>query len=283
LATNSGGAFFEGTTESLTDSYGAIREAIHNVWTLDFSCPNCNRDGESYRLQANLSDNERVLSDGQAIRLLPSAALETTRKPGARVSDPGAEAKTSIQPDAAEPKSSAGSTWSWFWLVLPLLAAVAAGWLVWQRRSHETAVPEPEPDDLPAIEPLATPTYTTESGIVTNRPPRPAKLRVVRLLVVRGKKPGQQYSVTLLEKAVVGARSTCDCVLFDEPGVAPEQFELYQTDGQVFIKNLSEGNPTLIDGLPIESQHRIQSEALVGTHSFIVRVIFGEGRATAQF
>ena len=97
-----------------------------------------------------------------------------------------------------------------------------------------------------------------------------------------GSKPGKQYSLTLLEKAVVGARSTCDCVLVDEPGVSPEQFELYQMDGHVFIRSLDTDNPTLVDGLPTESPHRIQSEALVGTRDFIVRIIFGEGRATAR-
>ena len=114
-------------------------------------------------------------------------------------------------------------------------------------------------------------------------PPRPPKLRMVRLVVVRGQQPGKQYSLTLLERAVVGTRSTCDCVLIEEPGVGAEQFELLQIDGNVYIRNLgTQANPTLMDGLPIEDKQRIQSEALVGTRDFIVRVIFGEGRATAR-
>lgn len=282
LATNSGGAFFEGSTDTLTDAYGAIREAIHNVWVLEFSCADCKRDGESYRLQVNLSDGERVLSDGQAIRLLPSAAPVEAREPKDQRLEPDDETEAASETLASQPATSAASGWNWLWLTLPLLAALAGGWLVWNRRSPAAITPETDLDALPPVEPVAAPTFTTADGLVTSRPPRPVKLRVVKLIVVRGQKQGKQYNVTLLDKAVVGARSTCDCVLYDEPGVSPEQFELCQIDGYVFMRNLSTENPTLVDGLPTESQQRIQSEALVGTRDFIVRVIFGEGRATAR-
>ncbi len=284
LSTNSGGAFFEGSTDTLAAAYGAIREAIHNVWVLDFSCSDCKRDGRTYRLQANLSDGVRVLSDGQAIRLLPSATTAVADSPDS-VSAPEPEPTTADESATGSADSSAvpePSGWSWSYLAFPLLAALAAGWLVWNRRAPAAITPQTDLETLPSVGPVEAVTYTTESGLVTSRPPRPAKLRVVRLIVVRGGKPGKQYSVTLLDRAVVGTRSTCDCVLYGEPGIAPEQFELCQIDGHVFMRNLSIENPTLVDGLPTESQQRIQSEALVGTRDFIVRIIFGEGRATAR-
>lgn len=289
LSTNSGGAFFEGSTDNLVALYGAIREAIHNVWTLDFVCPDCSRDGESYRLQVNLSDGERVLSDGQRIRLLPTAAIaalatdepEPVASPAGGDSEKGFSGATVRVNNLPADSSDAGS-WGWLWLALPLLAAGAAGWLVWNRKEAQPISPDTDLDSLPRVGPVETDSYTTPNGLVTSRPPRPVKLRVVRLVVVRGNQPGRTYNVTLLDKAIVGSRSTSDCVLIDEPGTSAEQFELYQMDGHVFIKNLSEHNPTLIDGLPTESQHRIQSETLVGTRDFIVRVIFGEGRATAR-
>jgi VWFA-related protein len=292
LATNSGGAFFEGSTETLAKSYAAIREAVHNVWVLDFACPDCVRDGRSYRLQANLSDGERVLSDGQAIRLLPTSGLalgsvapEPSQEAPAAMLD--ASEETPGEPDVAGPESEGRqgadtASWNWLWLTLPLLAAAAAGWLMWTRRAPAAITPETDLATLPSVGPVEAPTYTTAGGLVTTRPPRPNKLRVVRLIVVRGNKPGTQYSVTLLDRAVLGARSSCDCVLFGEPGVSPEQFELFQRDGHVFMRNLSETNPTLIDGLPADGRQRIQTEALIGTRDFIVRVIFGEGRATAR-
>ena len=286
LATNSGGAFFEGSTASLTTTYSAIREVIHNVWVLDFSCPDCTRDGRSYRLQANLSDGDRVLSDGQVIRLLPSAGSAGNRDTQAPAPEAEVPSEAASEPLAAErpPGTGAGapSSWAWAWLALPILAAIAAGWLVWNRRSSAPTPADIDINSPPPVAPVEPATYTAAEGVVTSRPPRPINLRVVRLIVVRGKKPGSQYSMTLLERSVAGARSSCDCVLIDEPGISPEQFELSQRDGHVFVRNLSTENPTLIDGLPIEDRQRIQSEALLGTRDFIVRVIFGEGRATAR-
>ncbi len=286
LATNSGGAFFETSTASLTKSYSAIREAIHNVWVLDFSCPDCTRDGRSYRFQANLFDGERVFSDGHTIRLLPSAVSIDAKRAKTAELEPEAESEEPREPPAEEslpePAAHPGSNWRWGWLALPLVAAIAAGWLVWNRRARSPISPDTDLDSLPPVGPVESPTYTAASGVVTTRPPRPIRLRVVRLIVVRGKKPGSQYNVTLLEKAVAGTRSTCDCVLFGEPGISPEQFELSQGDGNVFVRNLSKNNPTLVDGLSLEGRQRIQSESLLGTRDFIVRVIFGEGRATAR-
>ncbi len=288
LATNSGGAFFEGSTDNLTASYAAIREAVHNVWVLDFVCPECNRDGESYRLQLNLSDGERVLSDGLKLRLLPPAAAPATGgelAPGAGI---GEESPAADSPQRAGsttdsvPDGDSSNGWGWLWWGLPLAAAAAGGWLVWNRKHSKPIAPTIGLDSPPEIGPVESESYTTPTGVVTSRPPRPIKLRVVRLVVVRGKQPGRSYNITLLEKALIGSRSTCDCVLIDEPGTSPEQFQLYQMDGHVFIKNLSNENPTLVDGLPTEPQQRLQSESLVGTREFIVRIIFGEGRATAR-
>lgn len=286
LATNSGGEFFEGSTTALSKSYSAIREAIHNVWVADFGCPHCVRDGRSQRLQVNLSDGERVLSDGQSIRLLPSATpaagAEGPDEQPAEQPAEGPDVSAPAETDRPEPATEAPAGRRWLWLALPLLAAGVALWLISRRRAPGAITPETDLDSLPPVGPVEAPSYTTSGGLVTTRPPRPVKLRVVRLVVVRGKKPGTQYSVTLLDRAVLGARSTCDCVLYGEPGVSPEQFELSQRDGHVFMRNLSEDNPTLIDGLPADGRQRIQSEALIGTREFIVRIIFGEGRATAR-
>lgn len=288
LSINSGGAFFEGTTENLASLYAAIREAIHNVWVLDFECADCRRDGESYRLQVNLSDGQRVLSDGQRFRLLPPAVAASTTAVPSSESDPSAGAEEAgPEADVArgavlESEPGAGGL-RWLWLLLLLPAGLAAGRLLRRKTSEpEPITAETDLSTLPAAGPVEAETFTTPTGVVTTRPPRPVKLRVVRLIVVRGKKPGRTYNLTLLDKAIVGTRSTCDCVLPDEPGVAPEQFELFQMDGHVFLRNLSDRNPTLVDGLPTEHQHRLQTEALVGTREFIVRIIFGEGRATAR-
>ena len=76
---------------------------------------------------------------------------------------------------------------------------------------------------------------------------------------------------------MVGARSTCDSVLNDA-GVAPEQFELLQRDGRVYIRNLAGSNPTLVDGLALTEQHPLKSGSLVGNRDFIVRIVYEDAR-----
>ena len=100
----------------------------------------------------------------------------------------------------------------------------------------------------------------------------------MRLIVVRGQRVGRQYSMMLLERGVVGARSSCDCVLIEEPGVEPEQFELLQIDGRVYIRDLARHRHTLLDGLPIKEREPLESQALIGNSDCILRVIYDEPR-----
>jgi hypothetical protein len=137
--------------------------------------------------------------------------------------------------------------------------------------------PKAEPPTDAAPPETDTDSYTTESGVETTRPARPAVMRLVRMIVVRGEKSGRQYTLTLFKNAIVGSRSTCDCVLA-ETGVASLQFELYQLDGRVYIRNLADSNPTLVDGMSIPDRHPLKSGSLVGNRDFIVRLVYEEPR-----
>jgi hypothetical protein len=306
FASNSGGAFFEGSTGNLGSAYEAIRQAIHGVWVADFVCSGCRPDGEVYRLQVNFAEDGRVLSDGKSLRLLPQVLSTPAPVAAAPSGSEEAEAPAASEEDeemalpAAESEES-GSTKSggfpgWLWL-LPLLLAAAAAWVWFQRRSLAEATdlgPGTEEIEAPteataAATPTAEPTsdhappepvvdsYTTESGVETTRPARPAVMRLVRMIVVRGEKSGRQYTLTLFKSAIVGSRSTCDCVL-SETGVASLQFELYQLDGRVYIRNLADSNPTLVDGMSIPDRHQLKSGSLVGNRDFIVRLVYEEPR-----
>lgn len=290
LSTNSGGAFFLGETKTIGDTYRAIRRTVEDVWTLDFACESCPRDGQTYRLQANLSDGNRVFSNGRALRLLAPIGVSSSRSRETVVrpmpsSNENEEVVEEVEgtPELEPASDSTARSWG---PLLGLLGVLAGGGLLaFAIKRRKARVEQVDP-----IVPVsATPPkkahheiFTTPTGVVTSRPPRPWKLRMVRLVVVRGTKPGKQYTLTLLERARVGSRSTCECVLIGEPRVSAEQFELFQLDGNVLVRNLSPDNPTLLDGLPIEGQQPIQTEALVGTREFIVRVLFGEGRATTR-
>ena len=96
----------------------------------------------------------------------------------------------------------------------------------------------------------------------------------VRLVVIRGNKPGRQYPFILKESGVIGNRSDCDCMLADEPGIDAAQFELYFDGSKMFIRNLSEKYPTLLNGQKISGRAELLSNTLVGTEQTIVRVVF---------
>ncbi len=279
FASNSGGAYVAGQSDDLGDAYATMHQAARRVWVADFACPGCVVDGSSRRLQVNLTEDGRVLSDGREFRLLPSLGELPADRP-AEVAEPVVEPTTppqaaveaATEPETADVDGNGSeesrrlSLWP---LVLVALAALAAfGFWLWRRHSSQESETNLN----------APPKYETQTGIPTTRPPHPVALRLVRLIVVRGNHTGREYSLTLMEKAVIGTRSTCDSVIVDEPGVEPEQFEIYQFDNKVYIRDRSEKRPTLVDGLAIEKRHLLKNQALVGTAEFIVRVLYDDPR-----
>ena len=100
--------------------------------------------------------------------------------------------------------------------------------------------------------------------------------KTVRLIVVRGSRKGRQYTLAIAggERAVVGKRSTCDCVLGEEGGIDAVQFELLNEGGDIHILNLSNRMPTLLAGRPLDDKTRLHSDALVGTGETILRIVF---------
>ena len=291
LASISGGAYVEAAQTTVERSYAAMLNAARRVWVATFTCADCRLDGESYRLQVHLADGARVLSAGRQIRLLPGhrgtaaalvpPAVEPTAAPVAAPEEVG------DAPAGDVPEKTGGR---WWWIVLLLLPVAAL--FVWLRSRRPTGVEDGEQDpgedaaqtsETPlAAEPTAgtptAPTFSTPTGVLTSRPPKPPMLRLVRLIVVRGRRVGHQYSLMLLERGVVGARSTCDCVLVDEPGVEAEQFELSQIDGRVYIRDLARQRHTLRDGLPIDGHEPLDSPTLVGNSDWILRVLYDEPR-----
>jgi hypothetical protein len=187
-----------------------------------------------------------------------------------------AEADEETAQPVARPAATDGSSGSglrWLLVFAVLLAALAASaWLWWRARA-----PQPEPViEARDLDPIAQP--LVEQAAVGAAPPLPEdpveETLWVRLVVVRGSHQGRQYNLYLRDKAVVGKRSDCDCVLSDEPGVGQTQFEIFQRDGQLFIRNLDPQNPTLLDGLPIEGEQGLRSDTLVGTHETILRIVY---------
>jgi hypothetical protein len=96
----------------------------------------------------------------------------------------------------------------------------------------------------------------------------------VRLIVVQGSRKGRQYSFVIDDRAVVGRRSSCDCVLAEETGIDAVQFELIHEDDTLYIENLSDRLPTLVTGQPLTDKLPLSSDTLIGTGETVMRIVF---------
>ncbi|MDX1502439.1 MAG: VWA domain-containing protein [Thermoanaerobaculia bacterium] len=290
LATNSGGVFFEADRAGFADAYRDVRDAVQRVWLADLLCTSCPADGREYRFQVTLNSNGRVVSDGQAVRIFPPrrpAATDPAPAPAEVPSEPAEPEPAAPAPPEEEPGPSplrivllAAAA-----LVGLLLLAILRRLLMGPRR-HASEEPDGDELDRDLAEEDESEAEIAGQGIDAPLPPplptpaappprvRQGPLRPLRLIVVRGSKPGREYRIILQDRAVVGRRSTCDCVLVGEPTVEPEQFELLQRGGRVYVQDLASGTPTLLDGYPVEDRTPIESGDLIGTGDLILRVVF---------
>jgi VWFA-related protein len=290
LASNSGGTFFAAEETRFAEAYDSIHRTIRQVWMADFLCTACRADGELHRLQVNLSLDGHVVSGGGAVRLLPIGQPTSTSPAEPAALDTSRQTVTSRDEEVAPP----ADLWPWviglstLAVVLLLLGAVSA----YRRRSPQSVAPgywsqpptppvEPSPRrpmTPPETDVTAMPVSTVSERASDDRSgPTPSSAqRTVRLIVVRGSRKGRQYTIPMPagERAVVGKRSTCDCVLGEEGGIDAVQFELLNEGGDIHILNLSNRMPTLLAGQPLDDKTRLQSDALVGTGETILRIVF---------
>ena len=301
FATNSGGAFYVAEQTRFAEAYDTIRQAIAGGWVADFSCPECRPDGSLQRLQVTVGLDGQVLSSGGSVRLLPVRATAEADDAG---SSADATAPAEPRPDSAADTSSTSEEpgepprpWLNWLFGLVLLGLGILLWRWWSRRRGPDKEAEVTPVESGEETPPLSPIDPRSDGIIDphkpppmpgqvgafDRPPTPvptpranakAPPIQVRLVIVRGSRRGRQYSFVVAENAVVGKRSTCDCVLTDETGIDAEQFELLHEEGGLFIRNLSQHLPTLISGGPIRGKIRLTSDTLIGTGDTVLRIVF---------
>lgn len=303
FAANSGGVFLEAQARAISQAHDAIRRAIGRVWVADFRCGECRPDGTVQRLQVRVDIDGAVLSDGGAVRLLPvrgaAGAVDPPATPAAAAEAPpelasGAAADHPVpEPPADGPIAATRRSVGRGWMLLLAAILALAGFGFWRfkatrRRPSRAAALEPIEQDAVPVDPIALPRWAEHEQPIGPPPARapgatrtaaaaartgPAGKRV-RLIVVRGSRRGRQYAVEVTRAAVVGRRSDCDLVLSDEPGIEPQQFELTYDSGALYVRDLAEHNPTLLGGQPVAGKTRVDSDALLGTGSTILRVVY---------
>ncbi|MCB1058413.1 MAG: VWA domain-containing protein [Acidobacteria bacterium] len=288
LASNSGGAFFEAEQTRFAEAYAAIRQAVDRVWVTELECRACVADGSAYRLQLDLTQGDRVLSQGVDVRLFPgrgeggadatggaagqaSGMTPAASPAGSEASSPTAGSKGAPAGAPSEPaQTEAGSGWNlqqpatwpwWLWalggfLLLLLLLLILAG---------RKPKPPREGDELPP--PISLEDVEVPPPVSSNEP------LALRLIVVRGSHKGREYRLRLDDRATVGKRSSCDCVLVEEETIAPEQFALERRGGEIWIRDLSGRGSTRVGGRPLAGERQVTTGDLVGNQETILRLV----------
>lgn len=238
LTAASGGAFLTG--DPVEDGYERVRKAVSSVRTARLRCTECIPDGSVRRLQLTLSEGERVVTAGMDVRLLgdaPPKPVQATR------SYTGAAAAVGI-------------------------VVMAAAWLL-LRRKPEAAVAEntapsgaiPETSPIADSVPEETPAPSVEA---------PFPLRVV---VLRGEKPGAHYEAKLAKRLVVGAGSDAGIRIRDEHTVSSRHFEIVREGALVVVRDLGSTNGTLVNGAPIRSTHPLRDGDIITAGAVELRLI----------
>ncbi len=279
LASNSGGAFVLAAEGQIAEARAAIEGALRRVWVATMACASCKADGSVYRLQLQLARGSQRLAAGTEMRLLPqpvlargTAAEEPPPPPasdGRRQDEPRQDGSAGAMPPLSLP---GGILRFWPYLAGAALA-LALGLVLWRRGRRREAPPQAAAGAGAAAEleefELPLPPVTAAEA--------PAPPKAIKLVVIRGSQRGTEYSLVLRRQAVVGQEASCDCVLDQEPGISPQQFELSQESGLVFLRNLAPDNPTLVGGVPVSGPKEITDGDLVGTRHTILRVVLPHG------
>ncbi len=295
FSSNSGGVFFAAEETRFEEAYESIRQAIRRVWVADFLCTDCRTDGSLHRLQVRVDLNGQVMTSGGSVRLLPLVGAapppEATPPAPEIVTPPVEQPEVPVQIET-EPDSGFG----FWWILLAVILATAAVWYLRRHLQRSGAPTSPPPATYyppvppPPLEPrqeprvLDPPMPMPRPGEGTSpRAAAPAKRRraragsppkQVRLIVVQGSRKGRQYSFVVSDRAIVGRRSSCDCVLAEEIGIDAQQFELLNIDEGLAIENLSDRRPTLVAGHPLTGRDRLASDTLIGTGETVLRIIY---------
>ncbi len=254
----SGGIFSEGTDESLDEVYDRIRQAIRRVWLARFTCSTCRADGRIHPLLVTAEDSGKVFPANLNVRALPGQ-------------------RPSVEPEVEEPAATFKDRWLWWILIAAGVAMLALlGWFFWSRRQPEWEEPEEEiaaeapalPREIepepPGVEPAADEAVEPAVGV-----------RTLRLIVVRGRTPGQSYDVELRQRCVVGTEPGNDLVL-EEEGLEPHHFELYPEGRGLWIRDLTRQRKTSVNGVPIAGPFQLERGDLILAGRTEMRVVFEE-------
>ena len=246
FARTSGGLFFKADDIPLPAIYDRMRKSVLDVWSAELDCTSCRADGGLYRLQMNLSEGSRALSDGLDIRLLTV------------VSEP--EQPPQKNPAKEPPKVP-------WWKKIPVWGYCTAGGfliLILIIAFLKKKKPAKETEEFREGETIGTPIHVDDSRSTQAKvfPDTPVPGKSVRFTTVGTNKP-QVYTQEISDEFIIGRTSACHLALREDDDISERHCRLFLKDEHLYVQDLGSTNGTLINGIPFSGMYRLRSEDML--------------------
>ncbi len=227
LAHQSGGFFVQADAEQIDTAYQQQQQHILQAYRMQINCPDCQADGQSYRLSLTWNDGQHLLSDGLDLRLLP----QHTAKPSA-----------SLRPESTDLP-----------VALLIFSIGVCAFLIGLFMVYRQRLAKPE-QDVYQPEPIIQP-------VAVSAKPLPGF--PVKLTVVTGLQKGQSFQLPVGEHTSLGRGSQCDLSLDQDVEISTQHAALQYLAGTLSIRDLNSTNGTLINGVPIHNTFPLKSGDLI--------------------
>jgi VWFA-related protein len=248
LAMESGGDFFPVHAGGpIAPAYTATKTAIARVYAAKLTGTGGVSDGRAERLQITLTAGDRVLTDGVDVRVLPGPDVPPQKAP-------------------MPPKHWYRQlpVWAYYAAGVGFVLMVLVAIIALRGKPVGIPTPPPVPADRPnRPQPLAS----------FDQPPANPPLIRVKLVVLRGQKPGSSFDLAVGSKKTVGHATTSDLALPAELTMSPEHFEFLRAGGRLAIRDLGAGKGTSINGIPIRNVYPVSDGDTITAGATVIRVV----------
>jgi Mg-chelatase subunit ChlD len=256
----SGGRYYDGRGGEWRGIYFAISRAIRSAFLLETEVTNFRSEGAVYPVSVSLIAANRTWTEKMELTIPAGGALTP-----AQVPSPTTAASSGQRTDTL---SDPMNLWMVFGAVV--IALLAAGWFFVRRRrlgKSSIAVVSAPPNRAfpPESEMLGAASIPTE----------PAPGVLIRLTRIDAGASTNQFELEIADRVVIGSDPLVSHLVFDQDeGIAAAHCEIFFEAGYLFLRDLSSATGTLLNGMPLADQRRIEDQDVLRIGQTEMRITF---------